>query len=111
MQRARRPCPTPGCDQLTDKPKGCARCRARDPARALYDSVWAAFSRSYRARHPTCEMCRRRPSRATHHAESLALSPTQRTGYGQYLALCHDCHRLVTPTVRADAGFTRRRTR
>ena len=111
MQRARRPCPVPGCPNLTDQPKGCAYHRASDAARTLYDANWATFSRAYRARHPICELCRQRPSRETHHVESLALSPAQRTGHGRYLALCHDCHRRVTPTVRADAGFHRRRTR
>ena len=111
MDKALRPCPEPGCPNLTDRAAGCATHRAQSPKHTLYDAVWRAFAAAYLRGHPTCEMCRRRPARETHHKQSLAIAPHRRLDKTNVIALCHDCHRAVTPTVRADAGYPRRRTR
>lgn len=108
MHRAMRPCPVPGCPQLTDRAKGCVLHR-HDRTAAFYDGVWQAFARAYLARHPVCEQCRRRPAREVHHVKSLAAAPRRRLDQTNVRALCHDCHRALTPTVRADGGIVRRK--
>jgi len=111
MKQALRPCPWPGCPDLTDRPKGCARHRATDPATTIYNAAWRTFARAYLRGHPTCEVCRRRPAREVHHPDSVALAPQRRLDHTNAIALCHDCHRQATPTVRSDGAFSRRRTR
>lgn len=111
MDRARRPCPVPGCPHLTDRAKGCAIHRASAPQRQLYDAAWQTFAAGYLRSHRVCEHCRIRAARGVHHKEALALAPHRKLDRTNVVALCHDCHRVVTPTVRDDAGQTRRRTR
>ena len=62
--KPKRPCPKPGCPNLEctehtnyaskqyDRYRGTAASRG-------YDSRWATFSRSYRARHPLCAVAKR----------------------------------------------------
>lgn len=111
MRAASRPCPMPGCPNLTTSPKGCHVHRAQAAARTLYDAAWEAFARVYLAGHPTCERCRLRPAREVHHLKAARLYPGRRLDPTNVTALCWACHRAVTPTVRADAGRTTRRTR
>ena len=109
MHRAPRPCPTPGCPHLTSSAKGCASCRARGDHRALYDAVWDAFADRWLVRHPTCQVCRLRRAAEVHHKQSVRIAPHRRLDPTNVVALCHPCHRAVTPTARADAGLTKRR--
>jgi len=111
VQKPMRPCPEPGCPNLTTMPKGCSRHRAEAAQATPYDGAWTAFAAAYLSRHPRCERCGVRPSREAHHIRSVALAPHRRLDPTNVIALCHTCHRAVTPTVRADAGANRRRTR
>lgn len=111
MDRAARPCPEPGCPELTTSAKGCVRHRAEAGRHTPYDAAWATLAARCLARHPRCERCRVRPSREAHHIVSVALAPHRRLDPSNVIALCHTCHRAVTPTVRVDAGANRRRRR
>jgi 5-methylcytosine-specific restriction protein A len=109
VNRAARPCPTPGCQNLTTTAKGCASCRARSEHRALYDADWDTFARWWLSRHRICQACRQRQSAEVHHKVSVRIAPHRRLDPTNVIALCHPCHHAVTPTVRADAGSKRRR--
>lgn len=109
MNRASRPCPVPGCPNLTTMPKGCSRHRHESEHRALYDPAWDTLAALWLTQHRTCQMCRQRPSREVHHKQSPRIAPHLRLDPANVIALCHPCHRVVTPTTRADAGSTKRR--
>ena len=109
MDRAARPCPTPGCENLTTTAKGCASCRARSEHRALYDPAWDAFAAAWLLRHRTCQVCRVRRAAEVHHKQSVRIAPHRRLDPTNVVALCHPCHRAVTPTVRDYVGAERRR--
>lgn len=111
MDRAARPCPTPGCENLTTRAKGCDDCRARSEHRALYDAEWDTFAAWWLARHRICQRCRVRQSAEVHHIVSVRVAPHRKLDPTNVMALCHMCHRAVTPTTRVDAGRTRRRRR
>lgn len=97
MRRARRPCPTPGCPNLTSDPKGCDACRSRSTHGLIYDGAWIALSRRTLKRHPRCQICHDARSVEVHHVQSVATAPRRRLDPTNILALCHDCHRQLTP--------------
>lgn len=109
MNRAPRPCPTPGCPNTTTSAKGCPSCRARSGHRTVYDATWDAFAALWLAQHRTCQMCRLRRSAEVHHKVSVRIAPHRRLDPTNVVALCHPCHRAVTPTVRDSVGHERRR--
>lgn len=113
MQAAARPCPEPECRNLTTKRGGCDVHRRQSQARdrAVYDAEWTAFASAYLAKHRLCERCHGRRSAEVHHVVSVAIAPHRRLDPTNVKALCHPCHRAVTPTVSETPPTQRRRRR
>ena len=95
MRRPLRPCSVPACPNLTASRRTCREHAARHAA--VYDRAWQMFAAGYLRRHPLCEHCRHAPAREVHHPDSIALVPHRRLDPLNAMALCHGCHRALTP--------------
>lgn len=106
MQAARRPCPVPGCPELTDRPKGCARHRGQ--LRAYDNPAWRTFAVDFLRTHPLCQRCHNARATQVHHPQPIATHPSRALDPTNAMALCAMCHRQVTPTAH-DTGNNPRR--
>ncbi|MFB4285684.1 hypothetical protein ACBJ59_61230 [Nonomuraea sp. MTCD27] len=110
--RQRTPCTTPGCSELTTSGR-CTDCRAQaqaergTAAERGYDQAHRdRFRPGVLRKHPTCVLCRTRPSR---HADHYPLSRRQLVEAGldpndprHGRGLCESCHN--TETARRQPG-------
>ncbi|NJP93924.1 holin [Nonomuraea sp. FMUSA5-5] len=110
--RQRKPCTEPGCPNLSDSGR-CDPCRADAEAQrgtAAERGYGAGHRDRFRAgvlrKHPTCVLCRARPSR---HADHYPLSRRQLEAAGEDpndprhgRGLCEPCHN--TETARRQPG-------
>lgn len=116
MLRPPAPCTTPGCPTRHRGKGRCDTCRARQPARegwrTLYGGHWPAVRLDYLTRHPVCALCGHLADVADHHPVPLKQLIRARVvdphADHRLRPLCASCHSRETWTRQPSAWQYRR---
>lgn len=113
MPRAKRPCPAPGCPELTDGGPCDAHRKARQravdsrrpsPSRRGYGTRWQSTRRKQLRLEPLCRACGK-VATDVDHIDGLGPLGPRGHDLGNLQSLCHACH--SRKTARENGGFGR----
>lgn len=93
MDRAPRPCPAPGCPNLTSTAYPCKVHAAKGRA-GPYDKTWEKVRLKWLQRHPLCAFCGRVATEVNH--VKMIRAGGDRLKGSNLQSLCGPCHRRLT---------------
>ena len=104
--KMKRPCNHPGCGVLITTGSRCAKHTVQyhvnyrksrtdiDEQRFYGSQVWRELSLEYRHDHPTCEVCKVKPSKLVHHIKHVR-DGGERLSKRNLQAVCYGCQAVA----------------